>query len=49
MENKQLVNVSKHFIEDRETNQDILEDLLHEYTLPDVTKILLRSDDIDYL
>lgn len=49
MENKQLVNVSKHFIEDRETNQDILEDLLHEYNLPDVTDILLRSDDIDYL
>ncbi len=47
MENKQLVNVSKHFIEDLETDQDILEDLLHEYNLPDVTNILIRGEDND--
>lgn len=45
MENKQLVNVSKHFIEERETDQDILEDMLHEYNLPDVTNILMREEE----
>lgn len=42
-------NTSSCHIEEQETMEEVIEDMMAEYNLPDVTNILMRGEEIDYI
>ena len=40
-------SITSHYVEDKETEYEIFEDMAAEYELPDITNILLRGESDD--